>query len=388
MPLASKPPFATDLPDSDYASGAPQTRRQLAPAANPNARTSAYDVYDNYIGEKDGRGRNSGIDALGMGFMNGSMDDDDSDDEYSSARPMDPHMQPGPRGMPNPAPSGKNATLAAAAGVNRAHDGDEPPPPQYIAAPRPGYAAPIAQLNLARPEAAATPDGRQPNGGTAPLRVQMPQSANAVSNPFATPYAGTPVPASPHPLQPPMTPITPVFARPRAADVKFAAEEKHEIMRSDKEDVLIPRRGQQGDDFWRRFSMVIKEEGSKRPGEKESSWLKKTNNGTSSLSRWVFIIGIILLICAAGGIGLGLYVSHNSTTQDQPKAIGGSANEMNTGSGDGISSLQSSIRVTPTYTVDRRAMATGANVLSTPKPIRGKDLHVHRRAREHLKRRL
>ncbi|TRM64143.1 hypothetical protein BD626DRAFT_583318 [Schizophyllum amplum] len=356
MPLASKPPFATDLPDSDYASGAPQTRRQLAPTANPNARTSAYDVYDNYIGEKDGRGRNSGIDALGMGFMNGSMDDDDSDDEYSSARPMDPHMQPGPRGMPNPAPSGKNATLAAAAGVNRAHDVHRGPAPR---------------LNLARPEAAATPNGRQPNGGTAPLRVQMPQSANAVSNPFATPYAGTPVPASPHPLQPPMTPITPVFARPRAADVKFAAEEKHEIMRSDKEDVLIPRRGQQGDDFWRRFSMVIKEEGSKRPGEKESSWLKKTNNGTSSLSRWVFIIGIILLICAAGAKGHRRF-----------------ANEMNTGSGDGISSLQSSIRVTPTYTVDRRAMATGANVLSTPKPIRGKDLHVHRRAREHLKRRL
>ena len=43
MPLASKPPFATDLPDSAYASGNPQ-RRQLAAPANPNARSSAYDV--------------------------------------------------------------------------------------------------------------------------------------------------------------------------------------------------------------------------------------------------------------------------------------------------------------------------------------------------------
>ncbi|KAL1744411.1 hypothetical protein HDZ31DRAFT_74231, partial [Schizophyllum fasciatum] len=113
MPLASKPPFATDLPDSAYASGAPQ-RRQLAAPADPNARTSAYDVYDNYTGDKDGRSRNSGIDALGMGFMNGSMDDDDSDDDYSG-RPMDPHMQSGPTGMPS---TGKNAVLANAAGVN------------------------------------------------------------------------------------------------------------------------------------------------------------------------------------------------------------------------------------------------------------------------------
>ncbi|KAL1741454.1 hypothetical protein HDZ31DRAFT_45431, partial [Schizophyllum fasciatum] len=264
--------------------------------------------------------------------------------------------------------------------------GNEPPPPSYIAAPRPGYAAPIAQLNLARPEAAAAPGGRQP-GGTAPLRVQPPQSVNAVSNPFATPYAGTPVPASPHPLQPPMTPITPVFARPRAADVKFA-EDKGEIMRGDKEDVLIPRRGQQGDDFWRRFSMVIKEDGKKRPGEKESSWLKKTQGGTNNMSRWVFIIGMVLLVCAAGGIGLGWYISHNDNTQEQPKAIGGSANEMNMGSGSGAASLQSSIRVTPTLTVDRRAPATqAADVLNTLVPIQ-RDIHVHRKHRDHMKRRL
>ncbi|KAL1722799.1 hypothetical protein EV715DRAFT_286846 [Schizophyllum commune] len=381
MPLASKPPFATDLPDSAYASGNPQ-RRQLAAPANPNARSSAYDVYDNYIDGKDGRGRNSGVEGLGMGFMNGSMDDDESDDDHYG-RPMDPHMQPAPMGMPT---TGKNAVLANAAGVNRTDYGNEPPPPSYIAAPRPGYAAPIAQLNLARPEAAAAPGGRQP-GGTEPLRVQPPQSVNAVSNPFATPYAGTPVPASPHPLQPPMTPITPVFARPRAADVKFA-EDKGEIMRGDKEDVLIPRRGQQGDDFWRRFSMVIKEDGKKRPGEKESSWLKKTQGGTTSLSRWVFIIGMVLLICAAGGIGLGWYISRNNTGSNAPKAIGGSANEMNTGEGEGAASMQSSIRVTPTFTVDRRAVATEAANNSSPVPIQGKDIHVHRRLRDHMKRRL
>lgn len=45
-PLAGKPPFATDEPDSFYETPrAPQPRvRQPAPP-NPNNRTSAYDVY-------------------------------------------------------------------------------------------------------------------------------------------------------------------------------------------------------------------------------------------------------------------------------------------------------------------------------------------------------
>jgi hypothetical protein len=37
-------------------------------------------------------------------------------------------------------------------------------------------------------------------------------------------------------------------------------------MRSDSEDHLLPRRGDKGDNFWRRFSMVAKEETN---GERE-----------------------------------------------------------------------------------------------------------------------
>jgi hypothetical protein len=58
-------------------------------------------------------------------------------------------------------------------------------------------------------------------------------------------------------LQPPMTPIVPVFVRPSKSpaprDIKFASEP---IMRGNSEDMLIPKRGERGDDFWRRFSMV------------------------------------------------------------------------------------------------------------------------------------
>lgn len=68
------------------------------------------------------------------------------------------------------------------------------------------------------------------------------------------------VPSAPHPLQPPMTPITPVFVRPSKSpaptDVKFSET----IIRGNSEDNLLPKRGERGDDFWRRFSMVAKEE--------------------------------------------------------------------------------------------------------------------------------
>jgi hypothetical protein len=45
-PLAGKPPFATDEPDSYYESQPPTLRKaRPPPPPNPNARTSAYNVY-------------------------------------------------------------------------------------------------------------------------------------------------------------------------------------------------------------------------------------------------------------------------------------------------------------------------------------------------------
>jgi hypothetical protein len=40
-------------------------------------------------------------------------------------------------------------------------------------------------------------------------------------------------------------------------------------MRGGTEDVLLPQRGEKGDDFWRRFSMVAKIEDRKPAGSKE-----------------------------------------------------------------------------------------------------------------------
>lgn len=132
-----------------------------------------------------------------------------------------------------------------------------PPPPSLtpgsgnvgIVAPKPGYAAPVSGITL--PEPAATPYGQPRHQG----QPQMQQRGGA-------PLSSPSMPNSPHPLQPPSTPITPAFARPpKPADVKF---ESDTIMRGGNEDIPLGRRGQKGDEFWRRFSMVVKEEGGRK----------------------------------------------------------------------------------------------------------------------------
>ncbi|KII86909.1 hypothetical protein PLICRDRAFT_93548 [Plicaturopsis crispa FD-325 SS-3] len=338
-PLAGRPPFATDIPDSAYgAPQAPQPRIRQKPAPDPNARTSAYNVYDNYIQDAQ---RESGSDALGQGFMN-MADDDDDDHAKPAASP--------------------------------------------IAAPRPGYAAPIAALNLSRPNPAATQQ---------PQMSQVPSALRVAGNPRAPPPAMSPgyngarsppgAPRTPHPLEAPLTPITPVFARPSKSpapreNVKFS---NTAIMRGGSEDDLLPKRGEKGDDFWRRFSMVVKEEQQK---PYQSSWLKKTQNGTTRLSRWVWVVGMLLFVCIAGAIALGAYAAHKSTAHNAPKAFGGSANEVASSSAAASTAGSSSIQhVSPTNTVQRRfAEPSGIPlpVANFPVPI----VHNSRRVSRHANR--
>jgi len=302
--------------------------------------------------------RQSGIGALGMGLLNMNDDDDDDDD---GAHRM-PQLQP-PASTPTLA--SKHMALAAA---TSAANSPRSPPPQYIAAPRPGYAAPIAALNLARPEPAAFPTDRK----------QSPPAFSVGANPFEpkdpfdnvlpsprTSYHPMPSPSptrtEPHPLRPPMTPITPVFARPSQPGITFSntavPRPRKPIMRGDTEGTLLPSRGEKGDDFWRRFSMVVKVE----KGQKESTWLRKTQDGSTRLSRWVWLIGIFLLVCIGAAIAIGYTVSHNAPSYQQPKAFGGSANESAVPSSSqpattpasGTSAI--SPLVQPTYTVARRA---------------------------------
>jgi hypothetical protein len=276
-PLAGKPPFATDEPDSFYESQPRMLRKaRPPPPPNPNARTSAYNVYvlsipstyrclspvsyDNYLTPGDGGNaegnRQSGVGALGMGLLNMADSDDDSDDENSNKK--------------RAAPGSKNAVLAVATGAasrsptNPFLKDSEPAQPPTIAAPRPGYAAPIAALNFAHSEPVATTRAIPP-----PAPITVPTLENPFESPMAQVYSphGAPLatpslpPSSPHPLQPSITPITPVFARPaKAGGLTFSEPipRNKPIMRGGTEGSLLPRRGERGDDFWRRFSMVAK----------------------------------------------------------------------------------------------------------------------------------
>jgi hypothetical protein len=89
------------------------------------------------------------------------------------------------------------------------------------------------------------------------------------------------------------------------------------------------------------------------------------------MAGWVWVVGLILLVCAGLGIGLGLYISHKSPPHQDPTAIGG-------GGDNGIGSTtsqpvpdasptkSSSPHVSPTNTVARRAAF--ADPFPTPAP--------------------
>ena len=135
-----------------------------------------------------------------------------------------------------------------------------PRQPIPLAAPKPGYAAPVAALNLSRPDAVATPQSRVRSPTTPEMSQAFPKPLTLVErqSPMSPHF-----PHTPHELEPSMTPIAPAFIRPASAastqrDVKFSPTTP--ILRSEKEETFLPRRGQnQGEDFWRRFSMVAKD---------------------------------------------------------------------------------------------------------------------------------
>lgn len=364
-PLAGKPPFATDEQDSAFtyqSAPAPRPRKQkVDTTATGGARDSAYTAPDNRI---------SGVGDIGRGLMNAGSDDD-SDDEHSpkgkqtspaTQLPSDKHraLFAAAMGSPPPSyehnvftstqnhPSQPQAQHPASLGIikqpqpaihPRANDGqmaqsleasvtsapvarsapsDLRVPPaalqsgiRSVAAPSPAYS---------RPPQAAFMQGPSPG-----MSVISPSSQGRPFHPGVMPSSPSPGTRIPQPLPPPQSPIMPVFARPRkeSSGVKF--EEKGEILRGNSEETLLPRgAGGKGDDFWRRFSMVAREEA--KSGSKKSAWLKKTESGSTRLSTWVWIAGLLLLIAIGGGIGVGWFFTHNKPA-GQPVAIGGSANE-------------------------------------------------------------
>jgi len=112
--------------------------------------------------------------------------------------------------------------------------------------------------------------------------------------------------------------------------------------------------------------MIAKEELAKPRGSKESSWLKKTQNGSVRLNRWVGIVAVLLIACILAAVGLGVYFNRNAPGHQQPKVFGGSAGEVGSSVSSSASastsavtksvakSTSSSLHVSPTFTVARR----------------------------------
>ncbi|KAJ2914702.1 hypothetical protein MD484_g5693, partial [Candolleomyces efflorescens] len=498
-PLAGKPPFATDEPDSYYEGSPSPAKRRVAPPKpdNPNKRSSAYDVYDNYLaapGESSSNGqrpsstistatsRNSGIGGIGMGLLAMDSDDDDDDDDEAYERKRKAEKEKREREAAAAAAGGqqsKNAALAAAvagkptssspANSNLNPNAIAPPPtqrsPPPIAAPRPGYAAPaFAQLDsgfgkspspVENPfEPASQAQQRPPQqqqggmppppphmrggppgpGGPmhqqprAPPGINMNMGGGGPRQPPPLHTGGGPMPPptaivrgmTPAPLAPPMTPILPVFAvGPKSTpspspgpDSKEKGEDggnvkwddlpvpipRKPIMRSNTEDALLPRRGEKGDDFWRRFSMIAKVDmAEKSKGGKGSSWLRRTENGKQRLSRWVWIIGMILLCAIGGAIGLGVYFTRDSPDHQQPAALAGNVGNQTAGAGGATSSVvpigagrgggggspsTSRLHVSPTHTIEGRGFVM--EVVPTAPAVSVVDLVKERERREHL----
>ncbi|KAF8727728.1 hypothetical protein AX14_007077 [Amanita brunnescens Koide BX004] len=369
-PLAGRPPYATDEPDAIYETPQPAHRIRQQQPEDPNKRTSAYNVYDNYLGGGDSpkaTNRQSGIDAVGAGLL--AMDDDDEDE--SDPAVSDP-------------PASKNAALAAATAPAKRQNQHQ----MNIAAPRPGYAAPIAALNgIPSPEPVAVPQDRRPSAD-AQMSMSNPFIRRSMENPFDPPgpsairahYCASPSPShppSPHPLQPPITPIMPVFARP-AKPTGVTIDEKPQVTRTER--AVLPSRGEKGDDFWKRFSMVAKEPSAR----KESNWLRQTRSGYSRLSRWIWCFGTMILIAAVLALALWFYIAHNSTSSSTPTSVGGSANEaatLTTSSASIVPAGSSTIRhVSPTNTVARRDIWDAFPTPISNNSIPRRSLHKNRMA--------
>lgn len=119
---------------------------------------------------------------------------------------------------------------------------------------------------------------------------------------------------------------------------------------------------------------------------RNSSWLKKTRNGSDRLSRWVWIVGIILLLCIGGGAALGVYMTRKSPGHQQPTAIGGSADY--TAGPTSSATLSKSVpkgsstrlHVTPTNTVARRS-PEDAFLTPAPAPTPALALRMHAKRR-------
>lgn len=269
-------------------------------------------------------------------------------------------------------------TVPPAAATTAQLASSPPTPPQQIHQRQQLHATPpIAQAPSPAPPPRDVPARMATTSPMPAPRPQRPAPAFMIAPPGSpTPsYASTPpMPHSPMlpttPLQlPPSTPITPLFAAPPPSVLEQEKKVSFGVMRGDNEDVLLERTREKkdgsddshmsmgssrmglrnkprndGDDFWRRFSMVahLAESDSRH---KRSSWLAKTEKNARSHSRWVAISGVFILCLIGAGIAAGVYLNRGKGNgHADPLAIGGKASESNISTSSSTSTAHSTKR--------------------------------------------
>ncbi|KAJ6471188.1 hypothetical protein DFH09DRAFT_480288 [Mycena vulgaris] len=164
----------------------------------------------------------------------------------------------------------------------------------------------------------------------------------------------------------PVQPVAAAFLRTPSAPLPYSDSQSTLAgpSRPHPENILI--RGNSDDEldksdvFWRRFNASAMQQQS---DAEKNSWLQKNEGKSSRYSRRIWIAGLLIVLLAAGGIGVGIFLSsRNNSDNTRPDAIGGADNitsagagtttvVQGTGIGAGDVATTSSLHVSPTNTV-------------------------------------
>jgi len=92
------------------------------------------------------------------------------------------------------------------------------------------------------------------------------------------------------------------------------------------------------DVFWRRFNAS-----ARQPDAEKSSWLERSQGKSSRWTRAVWIVGLIFVLLAGGGVGIGIFLSFRNNSESRPSAIGGAA-DITSGINGAVTSAASATR--------------------------------------------
>ncbi|KAJ7677442.1 hypothetical protein B0H17DRAFT_1182516 [Mycena rosella] len=220
---------------------------------------------------------------------------------------------------------------------------------------------PVLQRQRSRPD---QPYQQQPP----PPRLQQPHPSRPDQySPEQSPLQSQPM-ADPYNYKAlPVQPVQPAFVRAPSAPYSDSQSTLAAPTRPYAENMLI--RGNSDDEldksdvFWRRFNASAVHH-QQLPDAEKNAWLEKHEGKSSKSRRNIWIASFIIILLAAGGIGIGIFLSfHNNSDNTRPTPIGGAADVTSGAAGAGATPVAtgtlgagavattSSLHVSPTNTV-------------------------------------